>query len=200
MIEKDINRSEYVYLSKDLIYLRGRRYHGQRNHIKRFKEAYPHFKMEAISQENIPECLELLQQWLSSKYGDLDNRNMDANEVLQTKSFLDEEAVAVKEALLNFHRLPLKGLAIRIDGKIRAFSIGERLNQETALIHIEKADHRYRGLPQFICQVTTQIAWPDCEFINREEDLGLKGLRKAKLAIGPNHFANKYNICWRQQL
>lgn len=197
-IEKDIDRSEYVYLAKDLIHLKGRKYDGQRNHIKRFKEAYPDFKIETISQENIPECLELSQQWLSGKCRDLDNRNPDPEEVLQTMSFIDEETVAVKEALLNFYQLPVTGLAIRIDGKIRAFSIGEKLNQEMALIHIEKADHGYLGLAQFICHVFTRIKWSDCKFINREEDLGLKGLRKAKLALGPDHFINKYNIRWRQ--
>jgi len=113
-------------------------------------------------------------------------------------SFIDEETVAVKAALLNFYQLPVTGLAIRIDGKIRAFSIGEKLNQEMALIHIEKADHGYLGLAQFICHVFTRIKWSDCKFINREEDLGLKGLRKAKLALGPDHFINKYNIRWRQ--
>jgi len=199
-IERDIDRAEYVYLTKDLIHLKGRRYHGQRNHIKRFKETYPNFKIEIINYKNISECLELSQQWLLKKYEDLNNKNLKPEEVFQIKSFLDEEAVAVKEVLLHFHQLLVVGLAIRIDGKIRAFSIGEKLNPETALIHIEKADHRYRGLAQFICQVFTQIAWSDCKFVNREEDLGLEGLRKAKLALGPNHFVYKYNVSWKQYL
>ncbi len=197
-IEKDIDRSEYVYLAEDLIYLSGRRYDGQRNHIKRFKEAYPNFEIESISPKNIPECIELSRQWVARKYNDSENRTPDPEELFRIRSFLDEETVAVKETLLHFDRLPLTGMAIRIDGKIRAFSIGEKLNPETALIHIEKADHRYRGLAQFMCQVFTRIAWSDCRFINREEDLGLKGLRKAKLALGPNHLVHKYNISWRQ--
>lgn len=101
---------------------------------------------------------------------------------------------------MNFEKLGLTGLAIRIDGSIRAFTVGEKLNNQIALIHIEKADHSYLGLSQFLSQTFCEQAWADCGYINRMGDLGIEGLRRAKLALGPHHMAKRYNIILKKSL
>lgn len=197
LVERDIDSSDYIYLAEDLIKLQGRKHDGRRNHIKRFKKTYPDFCTEFINSTNISECVELKNEWLQEKQQRLsENHKLSPEERAYEKTFMKAEASAVEGALLNLERLGLTGLAVRISGKIRAFSIGEKLNEETALIHIEKADHKYRGLSQFINQAFCEQAWADSKFINRMEDLGIEGLRKAKLALGPHHLAEKYNIAF----
>jgi len=193
---KEISDSyDYIYLAEDLIKLSGRRYHGQRNFIKRFKKNYPNFSVEIINKDNILECLEFSEEWFIRKYKSL---KLKDNISPEEEEFLKVDLEATKDALLNFHILPLIGMAVRIDGKIRGFSIGERLNHDTAVIHIEKADHNYCGLSPFITQAFCEHFWSDCKYINREEDLGLEGLRRAKLALGPHHFKKKYSLTWNK--
>jgi len=197
LVEKDKDSSDYVYLAENLIRLQGRRYDGHRNHIKRFKKNYASSSTEFIDSSNISECLELKNEWLLIKCQRLSqNSKLSSEEKTYEESFMKAEASAVEDALLNWEQLGLTGLAVRIDGQVRAFSIGEKLNKETALVHIEKADHKYRGSSQFINQAFCEQAWADCKFINRMEDLGIEGLRKAKLALGPHHLAEKYNITY----
>ena len=194
---KEISDSyDYVYLTENLIKLSGRRYHGQRNLIKRFKENYPDFFVEIIDEDNVSECLEFGEEWFLRRYRSL---RLKENMSPEEKEFLEIDLKTTRDALLNFHILPIVGMAVRIDGKIRGFSIGERLNEETAVVHIEKADHHYCGLSQFISQAFCERFWSDWKYINREEDLGIEGLRRAKLALGPDHFKKKYSITWNKE-
>lgn len=194
---KEISDSyDYVYLTENLIKLSGRRYNGQRNFIKRFKKNYPNFSVEILNEDNIPECVEFGEEWFVRRHSSL---ILKENKSPEEEEFLEIDLKATRDALLNFHVLPIVGMAVRIDGKIRGFCIGERLNQETAVVHIEKADHHYCGLSQFISQAFCQRFWAGCTYINREEDLGLEGLRRAKLALGPHHFKKKHSITWNKQ-
>jgi hypothetical protein len=192
---EDPDISDYVYRAEDMINLRGRRYHGQRNFIKRFKQNYRNHSTEFLNRVNISECIYCNNEWLENKLLSLSQKlDIHSNPPPDEVVFLEAEAKTARKVLLNLGELGLTGLAVRIDGNIRAFTIGERLNDQTALIHIEKADHNFLGLGQFLSQAFCQQAWADCEYINRMEDLGIEGLRKAKLALGPHHMAKKYNI------
>jgi len=198
-VKEDRDSSEYVYLTEHLIKLSGRSYHGQRNHIRKFKRMYPDFSLELIDPENgnIAECLELAEEWFAMKWHALSERpGLSPEALAYQQTFLKDERVAIKELFSHFHELHVTGLAIRVDGRIRAFSVGEPLNEDTAVIHLEKVDHAYRGLSQFICQAFCEHVWADYTFINREEDLGFEGLRRAKLALGPHHLAQKYDVTW----
>ena len=93
-----------------------------------------------------------------------------------------------------FDALELCGGVIVIDGNIAAFSIGEKLNESCALIHVEKADTSYKGIYAAINNEFVKNEWSDFEYINREEDMGIEGLRKAKLSYRPHHMVKKY-IC-----
>lgn len=195
LAREDTSISDYIYRAEDLINLRGRRYHGQRNFIKRFKDKYPYHSTEFLGRENISECLRFNEQWLENKLLVLSHElDINSDPPPDAVVFLRAEAGTAGKILVHFGDLDLIGLAVRIDGKIRAFTVGQKLNSQTALIHIEKADHSYVGLSQFLSQTFCEQAWADCEYINRMEDLGIEGLRRAKLALGPHHMAKKYTI------
>jgi hypothetical protein len=195
VVKEDLNISDYIYRTEDMINLRGRRYNGQRNFIKRFKQNYPNHSTEFLNQENIPECIRFNDEWLENKLLTLSQKlDIYSDPPSTAVVFLKAEVETAKRILLNFEKLDLTGLAARIGGGIRAFTVGEKLNNQTALIHIEKSDHNYLGLSQFLSQIFCEQAWADCQYINRMEDLGIESLRKAKLALGPHHMAKKYNI------
>jgi len=193
--KEDFNISDYIYRAEDMINLRGRRYHGQRNFIKRFKQNYPNHSTEFLNRENVSECIRFNSEWLENKLLALSQKlDIHSDPPPVGIVFLKAEAETARKVLLNYEELDVTGLAVRINGGIRAFTVGEKLNNRTALIHIEKADHTYLGLSQFLTQTFCEQAWVDCEYINRMEDLGIEGLRRAKLALGPHHMAKKYNI------
>jgi len=171
---------DYVYLTRDLIELAGSRYHGKRNHIARFTAAYD-YRYEPFDAGHVPECLELAEAWCAFKRceDDLD---------------LIGEHDAVKEALSHFTALGVSGGVVRVGGKIKAFTLGELLNSRTAVIHIEKADPEIRGLYPVINREFCRRRWAGTEAVNREQDMGEPGLRKAKLSYHPDHLEEKFII------
>ena len=180
VVEPDRDQSDYVYLVEDLATLKGRKYHRKRNHIKQFKEKYS-YQYVPLTSEWISECLQLQDTWC-------DLRNCDAIPSLAS------EALAVKEALTHFETLGMKGGAILIDGKVEAFTLGEPLNPETVVIHIEKTNPAYERLYPTINQAFLEKEWSGYTYVNREQDLGEEGLRKAKESYFPHHMVNKYSI------
>lgn len=177
--EFDRNHCDYVYLATDLIELKGKKYDGKRNRIRKFTrhQVYQYLKLEP---QHLKECADLAERWI------------------REKGFKDWAAhaqrEALTEALTNFSDLELKGGAIVLENKIAAFSLGEKLNAETAVVYFELADPKYEGLPQLINQEFTKKEWSNFKFINREQDLGIAGLRTAKLSYHPHHLVNKYNV------
>jgi len=102
------------------------------------------------------------------------------------------ESEAVRESLVNFPVLKIDGGVILIDGKVEAFTLGELLNDQTAVVHIEKANPENPGLYAMINQQFCENRWRDLLYINREQDLGEPGLRKAKLSYYPDHFVESF--------
>lgn len=171
---------DYVYLREDLVRLAGNRYRSKRNRINQLlrscRTSYSH-----LQERHIPECLELQDKWCMEKRCDED---MD----------LLGEWEAVKEILVNFHDLKVYGGVLEVAGKVGAFTIGELLNPDTAVVHIEKADPEIPGLYPAINRQFCEKQWQNVIYINREQDLGIPGLREAKLSYCPNHFIEKYSI------
>jgi uncharacterized protein len=178
--ELDRNQCDYVYLTLDLIELKGRKYHRKRNHIKQFQEKYS-YQYIPFTPEWIPQCLQLEAEWC-------DLRHCEASPGLLNESF------AIKEAFTHFGELGVKGGAILINGKVEAFTMGDPLNPETVVIHIEKANPAYEGLYPTINQAFLEHQWSGYTYVNREQDLGEEGLRKAKESYFPHHLVNKYTI------
>lgn len=103
-----------------------------------------------------------------------------------------EELDTIKKAFSHFNELGLSGGAIYVDKKLVAFCVGEKLNNETAVVHIEKADINYQGAFAMINREYVRNNWKNIKYINREEDLGIEGLRKAKLSYYPEFLVDKY--------
>jgi hypothetical protein len=178
--ELDRSQCDYVYLTQDLIELKGRKYHRKRNHIKQFQEKYS-YQYISLTPEWIPQCLQLETEWC-------DLRHCEASPGLLN------ESVAIKEAFTHFEELGVKGGAILINGKVEAFTLGDPLNSETVVIHIEKANPAYEGLYPTINQAFLENQWSGYTYVNREQDLGEEGLRKAKESYFPHHLVNKYVV------
>lgn len=176
----DRDQSDYVYLSEDLIYLRGRKYHRKRNHIKQFKEKYSYDYLP-LTPERISDCLQLQAEWC----------DLRQCEVIPG---LYNESVAIQEALTHFELLEIKGGIIMIHGRVEAFTLGEPLNRDTVVIHIEKANPAFEGLYPTIHQAFLEHQWLGYTYVNREQDLGEEGLRKAKESYFPHHMINKFTL------
>jgi hypothetical protein len=179
-VELDRNQCDYVYLTQDLIELKGRKYHRKRNHIKQFQEKYS-YQYIPLTPEWIPQCLQLETEWC-------DLRHCEASPGLLNESF------AIKEAFTHFEKLGVKGGAILINGKVEAFTLGDPLNPDTVVIHIEKANPAYEGLYPTINQAFLENQWSGYTYVNREQDLGEEGLRKAKESYFPHRLVNKYTV------
>jgi hypothetical protein len=114
-------------------------------------------------------------------------------EVEGNRSFgLEMDATA--EALASADRLGLEGVVIEVGGEVRAFALGERLNRETVVCHFEKADHFMEGLSQLVNREFARLLFGDCQYINREQDLGEPGLRNAKLSYHPVELIKKFRV------
>ena len=171
---------DYVYLQEDLANLKGRRYHGQKNHYNTFKRENPDYVFEMINPENYAECLYFGEEWCKAR--------------METDPSIAWELRALQEAFVNFEALGLRGGAIRIDGKIQAFSFGKAINDQVCDENVEKANPDIRGLYSAIQTECAKYVWPDMKYLNREEDMGSEGLRKAKEALHPVFMVKKYNL------
>lgn len=177
--ERDI--ADYIYNGEDLRTLKGRKYSKKRNHIHAFHRDYPDYEFQEVHPEDVPEVLDFLERW----YGQM-------NLAGRMEDGLLCEREAIYDALTKMEALDFVGGMIRIDGKICALTFGEKITDNTVVIHIEKAYAEYRGLYAVIHQDYLNHFWPDIEFVNREEDMGSEGLRQAKMSYYPAYLLSKY--------
>ncbi len=168
---------DYVYLTKDLVDLDGPRYHTQRKEMKKATSAFD-LVYEPMTKERQEQCLALEEVWCDLKHCRLDR-------------FSEAEDLALKEAIANLEPVGFMGGVVLLDGKVQALTVGERLNSNTAVVHFEKANPEIRGLYQVINQQFCEQALKGFEFVNREQDVGEPGLRRAKEGYHPHHFVEK---------
>jgi uncharacterized protein len=178
IFQEDRRTFDYVYRAGDLIKLEGRKYHGKRNHLHQFDRKYS-WEYQRIDQAALEECLTLDAEWFNIK--DALHRNGS------------DEGKAMAMVLNNYNTLKVSGGVIRVDGKIQAIAAGERLRADMAVIHIEKANTDYEGIYAAINQQFAADFGAGFQFINREEDMGIEGLRKAKQSYYPVGMIEKYS-------
>lgn len=169
--------AEYVYEREALANLSGKRYHGKRNHIKRFMDN--DWGYEPITEQNIEECVSMQREWCRQNGCASDDDKID-------------EGCAVMLALRNFFKLGFKGGLLRQKGKVVAFTIGEPVGNSTFAVHFEKAFSEIQGAYPAINQLFVQSEMEGFRYVNREEDTGSEGLRKAKLSYHPAFLLEKY--------
>lgn len=167
---------DYIYSVKKMAELTGKKYHGKRNHINNFKKNNPNWSFEKINSSNIADCIELHSGWIKNKSDDPDY------------SF---EFEAVLEAFENYEKLGLVGGILRVDGRAVAYTMGEPLSDRLFVTHFEKAPAELQGAYTVINQEFTRNCLMDYEYVNREEDLGIEGLRKAKQSYYPEILLEK---------
>ncbi len=179
IITEDIDSFDYVYNTSDLIELPGSKYHSKRNHINKFKSLF-NFEYKPLTPPLCPECLEMFSRWCHSKEGIVPG--------------IAEQYEAVVELMENYEELGITGGVITVLDKVVAFSFGEVLSQRNSMtvIHIEHADTDYHGSFPIMNQQFLEHEWSPFKYVNREEDMGLPGLRKAKQSYKPQRMIKKY--------
>ncbi|MGE0017744.1 MAG: DUF2156 domain-containing protein [Bacteroides sp.] len=170
--------SDYIYLRSDLATLTGKKFQSKRNHINRFKKEYT-YKYVPITPDRIQECLYLEAEWC--KANDCDKQDGTGN-----------ERQAIVFALEHFEELGLSGGILYANDKIVAFTFGMPINKETFGVHVEKADTTVDGAYAMINFEFANHIPETFTYINREEDLGIEGLRKAKLSYQPETILEKF--------
>ncbi len=179
-IAEDRDNWDYVYRVADLIALEGDAYADKRRHVERFAKRFK-FEYREITADLVPGCQWLQELWCDEKHCDL-------------HSSLRAEARAINEVLENLDELDVTGGAILVNDRVQAFSLGEPLNDDTVVIHIEKASPDLHGAFQVINQQFLEHAWSGWEYVNREQDLGIPGLRQAKESYQPHHMVEKFVV------
>ena len=182
----DRDYADYLYLRSDLATLSGKRFQPKRNHVNKFKRTYADYTYTPITPDHIRECLTLEQEWCMAN--DCDKQEGTGN-----------ERRALIYALEHFNELHLTGGILHAEGQIAAFSFGSPINQDTFGVHVEKADTRIEGAYARINYEFANHVPPQYTYLNREEDLGIEGLRKAKLSYQPAIILEKYIACLKSE-
>ncbi|MGE4295897.1 MAG: DUF2156 domain-containing protein [Campylobacterales bacterium] len=166
---------DYLYDVASLIELKGRAYHAKKNFVNRFEAAYG-LHYETLSDDNRPEVIGFLEQWFE-----------------RAPYPAEAERQGILDLIAHYRRFDCSYGLLRAEGRVAAFTVGEALAGDRVVIHVEKADGAaYPGSYQSINQVHLQREWAHMKIVNREEDLGLEGLKKAKLSYHPVDFVQKY--------
>ena len=171
---------EYIYSRDDLAFLKGKKYHSKRNHISNFSKNY-NWEYEDLKKENIPEIMYFADKWYQEA----------------TDETLISERKALGLLLNNMDKLNVKGGMIRVDGRIVAFTLGTPINSMIFDIHYEKADKDFLTAYAVINREFALNELGNYKYINREDDLGIEGLRKAKLSYKPQMLLQKYVITFK---
>lgn len=180
--EADRDYADYLYLRTDLATLAGKKFQAKRNHLNKFRRTYTNYEYVPLTSDRIQECLDLEAEWC--KVNNCDQHEGTGN-----------ERRALIYALHNFDALGLTGGILHVDGKIVAFTFGMPINQDTFGVHVEKADTTIDGAYTMINYEFANHIPEQYTYINREEDLGIEGLRKAKLSYQPVIILEKYMAC-----
>jgi len=177
---------DYIYSAEKLATLSGKHLHGKRNHINRF-EAENDWQFSPMTAADHPECMALLDEWLSENPEDIHAGATD-------------ERMAIERAFENSESLGLMGGVLRVSGQLVAFTMGEPVCEHTFVVHFEKAHADMNGAypmvnREFVRYIRSR--YPSVQWINREDDMGMESLRLSKESYHPDHMVEKYKAVIR---
>ena len=179
----DRDGCDYVYRIEDLATLKGRKFQKKRNHLNRFWDNHPDCRMEILTDDNAPAAEQMIADWFAAR--------ADSGDFLL-------EQTAIARAFSHRQALDITGMLLIEDGKVLAVTMGSPLSENTFDVHFEKALEDVDGAYTAINQAFSNHLWktfPNLQYLNREDDLGIPGLRKAKLSYNPDHLIVKF---WAQ--
>ena len=178
--------ADYIYESEKLATLSGKKLHAKRNHINKFKNLYENrWSYETMSSDNLEDCFQMQFRWRRENLCDDDPEKRS-------------ELCVAQNALRLFEELELTGGVLRVDGEVVAFTIGEPVCEDTFVVHFEKAFADVEGAYTMINQQFVEHECMDYQYVNREEDTGAEGLRKAKLSYRPVFMVEKGTVTERE--
>ncbi len=172
---------DYIYLSKDLATLQGKKYHAKRNHISKFFRNYPENHFETLDESNKEDAYKVVIEWHKEN-----NMNIEQS----------EEAKAIRESLDNLEEFKMQGAVLYVEEKPVAMTLGSEISPKAFDVNFEKALRQYDGVYAVINNEFAKTL-TSYEYINREEDMGLEGLRKAKLSYNPAIILDRFNATLR---
>lgn len=173
--------ADYIYLRSSLASLQGKKYQPKRNHVNKFRKQYPDYVFKPLTKDLVSECLKLESLWCKAN-------NCKENEELQ------DERKSMNIALKNISELDITGGVLFADNNIIGFTYGAAVNKDTFDTCVEKADTSYEGSYAIINHEFANMIPEQYTYINREEDLGIEGLRKAKLSYNPETVLEKFKL------
>ncbi len=176
-IENDRDNWDYIYNKDNLINLSGNKYRSKRRHLETFLTNYD-YEFHLISEEWLEICKELQNKWCATNEC---QKNID----------LKEEKKAINRMINNYNQLEFRGGILLVENKPVGYTFGENLNKKTGVIHIEKAHTYYKGSYQAINNMFLKNCCKEVNYINREQDLGIEGIRKAKQSYHPYSMISK---------
>lgn len=177
-IEEDRDNFDYIYESSRLISLSGKKLHSKKNHYNNFIKNNK-YHVEMLNKSNIEDCIEAACEWCKQN---------------DCKGYLRFELKAIQELLINSEKFDFVGMGVYVENVLSAFTIGEKVNDTMAIIHIEKAVTDINGLYAYINKTFAETCFSDVAYINREQDMGNDGLRKAKLSYQPYKLEPKFAV------
>lgn len=180
-ITENRDNSDYIYEREKLANLAGKKLHAKRNHINKFKAKYPNYEIVPLTASDHDECMELNSRWKEENAG-----------YITDETPIISENKAISDAIKNFDALECKGLILRVDGKTVGFTLGSERNKDVFVTHFEKALFSYEGSYAMLNREMA-LYLEKYKYINREDDVGDEGLRKAKMSYQPCFLAEKFN-------
>ena len=179
---------DYLYSTEKLASLAGKKLHGKRNHIHKFEAAHPDWSFAPLTQADIPDCRALARKWLEALEGD--------------KTQAEAETRAMELCFRDFEALDMVGGVLRVGGETVGFTMASPISADTLDVHFEKADGNMEGaytmvnreFARFIRETKPHILW-----LNREDDMGLENLRRAKRSYYPEIILQKSALLWKRE-
>lgn len=174
---------DYVYDIDDLADLKGKKYHGKRNHVNRFREAFPDYTALPLGEDNLVAARQMADRWYETRLAEQPNADFHM------------ERVALEKAFRDYQELGMEGMVLANGEEILAITLASRLSPDTFNVHFEKARTDVQGA---YATINLEFAryirqkYPSVRYLDREEDMGLEGLRKAKQSYYPHHMVKKY--------
>ena len=189
-VEPVRDQYDYIYRRADLATLHGKHLDAKRNHIRRFRAEHPDFEYRPLTPELFDECRRLTEIWQGEKNK---NENQNQNENENRNDTIDSEHRVMETIFSNWDALGMTGSSIFVDGRMVAFTYGAAVTTDTLDVCVEKADRHVEGAFAIINQQFAEHLPEQYVYLNREEDMGILGLRQAKLSYHPEILLT-YNV------